>query len=139
MGVTPDFSDALVIWAYDQQVKVDPSSSSLYFDALKDITADRKTEALETKTVMLESQGQFSKKDLDAAYKHLDIEPGHAAVLTDEHIISQFSARLMDAGAGEQLRLKESLRLLGEARQSEIIKQNLSNSESSQRRSRVNY
>lgn len=78
---------------------------------------------------MLESEGQFSAKDLDAAYRHLGIDPAHASVLADEHIVSQYRSRLLDVSANEQAQMKESLRMLGDARQSEMIKQSLSDCE----------
>jgi len=102
----------------------------MYFQALKEIASERRSEVLETKAVMLESEGQLSANDIDAAYRHLGVDPSHANVLADEHIISQYQSRLLDVSVEEQGRLKESLKTLGTARQSQLIKQSLSNCES---------
>lgn len=108
---------------------MDPVDAARYFQALKEVASERRSELLETKAVLLESQGQMSAKDIDDAYRHLGFDPAHATVLTNDHIISSYQSRLRDVGQAEQARLRESLKIVGDARHSEVIKQCLSSCE----------
>lgn len=88
----------------------------------------RNSEALETKAVILESQGQVAQKDIDNAYRYFGFEPSHAPFLNDNHILETYRARLPDLGSNEQTVAKDNLRRIANVTNSEILKSIVSRS-----------
>ncbi|KAF2459645.1 hypothetical protein BDY21DRAFT_370337 [Lineolata rhizophorae] len=127
LGAVGDFADDLVYFAYRRQAECDAVNSPYYFECLEGIAEGRKSENLQTKTAILASEGKISRKDVDRAYAYFGIEKAHVGVLSDEHIIGQFQSRLQDAAPAQEGTLREMLRVIGQARQSETIKQAASN------------
>lgn len=117
------FADELLIFAYSRQVDCDPDNAPYYFECLQDLAKGRKSEVLETQVAVLASQGLFSRSDVEAAYRYIGVEPSHAVALSDEIIVSSFSSRLSDTAPALQTELREKLRLIGQARNSELIRQ----------------
>lgn len=82
---------------------------------------------LEMQVSLLASNGLASKRDVDAAYRFFGIDPGHAGVLGDEHIIGSFKARLSDSSPSLAEETRRQLRVLGDARASIRIRAEAAN------------
>ena len=117
-----DFSDALVLFAFTRQVETDINNQPYYFECLQDLAIGRKSEMLEMQVSILASNGLTSKRDLDAAYRFFGIEPAHAGVIGDDHIIGSFRARLSDISPSQIDGTRKQLRVLGDARNSDKIR-----------------
>lgn len=111
-----------MLFAFTRQVATDLANQSYYFECLQDLAIGRKSEMLETQVSILASNGVTSKHDLDAAYKYFGIDPAHAGVIGDEHIIGSFRARLSDMSPLLADEARKQLRVLGDARNSENIR-----------------
>lgn len=73
--------------------------------------------------MMLASQGHISRNDVEHAYKCLGLNPSDGAHLSDEYIVNIFQSRLPDVGSNQEGEMRLALRTLGQARQSEYIRQ----------------
>ncbi len=71
---------------------------------------------------LLASQGFTSRRDLEAAYRYFGIDPKHAGVISDDHIIGTFKARLSDISPSLADETRKQLRVLGDARNSDRIR-----------------
>lgn len=122
LGAVGDFADALVLYAYFRQVEADLAQQSYYFECLQDLAMGRHSEMLQMQVSLLASKGVTSKRDLDGAYRCFGIDPGHADVVGDDHIIGSFRARLSDISASQAEDARRQLRVLGDARNSDKIR-----------------
>jgi ubiquitin carboxyl-terminal hydrolase 25/28 len=127
LGAVGDFSDALLLFAYSRQVAVDLANATYYFECLQDLAIGRKSDLLETQVQILASNGQTNRKEVASAYRSLGMDPGHAHLLGDDHIIGQFKARLQDISPAAAEETRNNLRVIGNARNSDKIKQEASN------------
>jgi ubiquitin carboxyl-terminal hydrolase 25/28 len=118
-----DFSDALLLFSYSRQAAVDPVNAPYYFECLQDIAIGRNSEELSTTVMTLASQGVSNRREVAAAYKYFGIEPAHAPVLQDNHIIGLFKSRLQDIGPAAVEESRKQLRIIAGARSSERIMQ----------------
>ncbi|KAF2707431.1 cysteine proteinase [Pleomassaria siparia CBS 279.74] len=123
LGAVGDFSDALLTYAYTMQVLVDLINAPYYFECLQDIAIGRKSEELELTVLKLASTGQTNRHEVISAYKYLGIDPAHAPVLGDDHIVGIFRSRLLDIGPAAAEESRRQLRIIGNARGSDVIKQ----------------
>lgn len=122
LGAVGDFADALVLFAFSRQVETDLASQSYYFECLQDLAVGRNSEMLQTQVSLMASRGVTSKRDLDTAYKSFGIDPAHARVIGDDHIIGSFRARLADISPAQADEARRQLRILGNARDSDRIR-----------------
>jgi ubiquitin carboxyl-terminal hydrolase 25/28 len=127
LGAVGDFADSLLLFSYTRQVVVDPINSTYYFECLQDLAVGRKSEILNTQVAILASQGVSNRKDVANAYRFIGMDPGHAYMLTDDHIIGQFKSRLQDIGPAAVEETRNALRIIGNARNSDRIRQAASN------------
>jgi ubiquitin carboxyl-terminal hydrolase 25/28 len=118
-----DFADELLLFAYTRQSAVDPYNAAYYFECLQDIAIGRNSEELSTTVMTLASQGVSNRREVAAAYKYFGIEPAHAPILQDDHIIGLFKSRLQDIGPAAVEESRKQLRIIGGARNSERIMQ----------------
>ncbi|KAI9807762.1 MAG: hypothetical protein M1825_005067 [Sarcosagium campestre] len=125
LGALGDFSNRLLIFAYERQRTTDPENASYYFDCLRALTKQRDSEELDTQIALIESSGQVSQLDIDRAYEYLGIEPRSRGI-ADEHVIGTFQARLSDAPR-QAAEMRHHLAVIGIARNSEAIKSVASN------------
>jgi ubiquitin carboxyl-terminal hydrolase 25/28 len=126
LGAVGDFSDELLLFAYTAQWQADPVNGPYYFECLQDLAIGRKSTELEIQVQMLASKGHSNRKEVNNAYLYLAMDPRHAHVLGDEHIIGQFRARLQDIGPGAVQETRNMLRIIASARNSERIRQEAS-------------
>ncbi|OAL54917.1 ubiquitin C-terminal hydrolase-like protein [Pyrenochaeta sp. DS3sAY3a] len=122
LGAVGDFSDALVLFAFSRQAEQDYANQAYYFECLQDLAVGRNSDVLGTQVAIMASQGLTSKRDLESAYKYFGIDPAHANVISDEHIIGTFMARLSDIPASAVEEARKQLRVLGDARNSDKIR-----------------
>ncbi|KAI9717372.1 MAG: hypothetical protein M1812_004724 [Candelaria pacifica] len=120
LGAVGDFSDDLLIFAYDRQKLCDPDNAPYYLECLQDLGEDRKSEALQTKAVMMQSEGEISTKDIREAYRYFNLDP-QSSSLDDQTIIGVFQSRLSDAPK-QEADARLALRIIGQARGSEKIR-----------------
>jgi ubiquitin carboxyl-terminal hydrolase 25/28 len=105
------------MFAYDRQAICDPAQTPYYFDCLQSISDHRQSEDLQVKVATLQSQGMVSQRDLRAAYRFLDVNPGD----TDDHIANKFSVRQSNSGSQAQEAGREALQKIGMARASQRL------------------
>lgn len=120
LGALPDFADSLIEFAFDRQSNCDPAQHSYYFECLQIISESRNTEALQMKVATLSSQDLVSRRDLSAAYRHLQVH-GDARNLSDERIVEVFQARVGDLGVTAADEARQALYKIGQFRQSQVI------------------
>jgi ubiquitin carboxyl-terminal hydrolase 25/28 len=101
---------------------MDEPARSYYYECLQDLAVGRKSEALEMQVAMLGSQGLTSRREVDAAYQYFGIEPAHGVLINDEHIIGVFKSRLSDTGPSQVDEARRQLRVIGDARNSDMIR-----------------
>lgn len=92
----------------------DPERRSYYFECLQAIAELRSTDDLTIKVAMLASQNFISRRDLSAAYRHLNITNAESS--DDERILELFHARQSDLGAQAQEDARQALNKIGTAR-----------------------
>ncbi|KAF1987602.1 cysteine proteinase, partial [Aulographum hederae CBS 113979] len=114
LGALGNFSDSLIIFAYDRQAQCDPMRTSYYFDALSAIANSRTSEDLNMKVALLQSEGHVSQKDLQNAYRDLGAEP----VYSDDHILGIFKSMYSDVSPSRQAELRQSLSIIAQSRRS---------------------
>jgi ubiquitin carboxyl-terminal hydrolase 25/28 len=112
----------LILYAFARQVHVDVENRGYYFECLHDLATGRKSEILETQVAVLSSQGFVRKGDIETAYRYFGIEPSHAHLLNDEHIIGTYKSRLSDMGVAAAEELRRQLRIIGDTRDSALIR-----------------
>ena len=121
LGALTDFSDTLVEYAYDRQVICDPIRQGYYLECLQFITEDRNTEQLQMKVATLQSQDIVSRRDLNAAYRYLNITVADSRTIADERIIALFQARQSDLGLAAQEEARSHLYKIGVSRNSPLL------------------
>ncbi|KAF1970373.1 ubiquitin C-terminal hydrolase-like protein [Bimuria novae-zelandiae CBS 107.79] len=126
LGALADFSDSLLLFAYKRQVDVDPPNTPYYFECLKDLAKGRDSDALSTECAILASQDLVTRQEINQAYRTLAIDPSHVALLSDVIITEQYKARLSDIGPAQLEEAKNALRVIGIARDSDLIKRTAS-------------
>jgi ubiquitin carboxyl-terminal hydrolase 25/28 len=114
-----DFTDNLVLWAYNRQRNCDTESAPYYLECLSGLAAGRKSEALQVGVATLRSQGEFSRSDILEAYKALNIDFRNR---DEDLIIGVFKSRLIDAPIHEAS-MREQLGIIGKALKSPKIQQ----------------
>ncbi len=117
LGALSDFSDKLILFAYERQTACDPDSAPYYLSCLKEIAQERQSEELITQVALLESTGQISQRDIDTAYQYLQVDPSQ----DDASVIGAFQARISDAPR-QEAEARQHLQVVGIARRSESIK-----------------
>jgi ubiquitin carboxyl-terminal hydrolase 25/28 len=101
---------------------VDIENKAYYFECLQDLAGGRQSEILAMQVAVLASQGVTSKRDLERAYQYFNIDPAHASILSDEHIIGCFRSRLSDISPLQADEARKQLRILGDVRNSDRIR-----------------
>lgn len=127
LGATSDFADSLLIFAYDRQTACDPRNAPYYLECLQDLAQGRKSEVLETKAVLMESEGQISRKDIEKAYQFFGMDP-RARELDDDSIIGSFRSRVGDAPK-QEAEARRELGIIGLERKSDKIQYEAANCE----------
>lgn len=122
LGAVGDFADELILFSFSRQTAVDSENAAYYYECLQDLAVGRKSEFLEMQVAMLGSQGLTSRREVEAAYRSFGIDPVHAMHINDEHIVGVFKSRLSDISPSMADETRRQLRIIGEARNSEIIK-----------------
>lgn len=118
LGIPPDASDDLIIFAYRQQVETDPANEHHYLTYLIQIEGERSSEKLQTEVVMERSAGKIDYRQLADAYRYFGFHVENPS--DDTHIIGTFQSRLQDAHVhGPQMR--EQLKVIGKHRKSSKI------------------
>lgn len=80
------------------------------------------------KVAVLSSQGHVKQSILNQAYKSFGIDPGHAVLIKDEHIIGSYKSRLADISLAAAEDARKQLRIIGDARNSDLIRSEASDS-----------
>lgn len=127
LGATSELSDSLLVFAYERQTSCDPDNAPYYLECLQDLAKGRKSEVLETKAVLMESEGQTSRKDIHSAYRYFGMDP-RARDLDDDTIIGNFRSRVGDAPRQES-EMRRALGIIGLDRKSEKIRSEAANCE----------
>jgi len=128
LGAVGDFDDALILFAFSRQGAVDIENKAYYFECLQDLAAGRQSEMLQMQVALLASQGLTSKRDTERAYQYFGIDPTHANVIGDDHIIGCFRSRLADVSVIQAEEARKQLRVLGDVRDSDRIRSEASGS-----------
>ena len=127
LGSVEDFSDELLLFAFHAQYRVDPANATYYFECLQSIAIGRHSEELNTEVMMLASKGHITRLEAHRAYRYFDIDPRYASSLTDDHILQAFRARLPDISPAQVQDARNTLRMIGYARNSDKILHEASN------------
>ncbi|KAI1541322.1 ubiquitin C-terminal hydrolase [Pyrenophora tritici-repentis] len=127
LGAVGDFDDALILFAFSRQCALDIENKSYYFECLQDLAAGRKSEVLGMQVAMLASKGVTTKRETERAYQYFGIDPTHAGVISDDHIIGCFRSRLSDISLIQAEEARKQLRVLGDVRDSDRIPEKSTN------------
>jgi ubiquitin carboxyl-terminal hydrolase 25 len=118
LGAVNDFPDELIAFAYERQRHCDPQNSPYYLECLKGIGEGRGSMDLQEKSVLAISMGEHTLKDIEDAYKYFAVKPDTQG--GDDHIIGLYKSRI-EAAPLQKEEARQSLLIIGEARQSEAI------------------
>jgi ubiquitin carboxyl-terminal hydrolase 25 len=119
LGVPQDASDAIVRFAYQQQIRTNPKESAMYLTYLRAIVSHRRSELLETLLATEISAGKFDAGQLNDAYRYFSLSPQDEN-LTDDYIIGNFRSRLEDS-VKHEADMRAHLKIIGLHRQSRKI------------------
>ncbi|KAI9822563.1 MAG: ubiquitin-specific protease ubp2 [Pycnora praestabilis] len=125
LGAVADFSDKLLLFAYDRQRLCDPDNAPYYLECLQDLAKGRESESLQTQVAIMESEGQISRRDVGKAYAYFQLDP-QSKDLDDEYILNVFQSRVVDAPRQES-EMRQKLRIIGQIRRSDKIQHVASN------------
>ena len=128
LGALSDFSDQLVLHAFNWQTAFDQQQSPYYYDCLSAIAERRNSEALSVEIATMASQGFITRKDVEDAYRYFTIDPQRAPNMEDGHILGLFQSRLESAPAHQENDIRQQLRIIGQARGSNMLTDAASNS-----------
>jgi ubiquitin carboxyl-terminal hydrolase 25/28 len=118
LGVLDNFSDELLIWAYDRQCECDPRNKPYYLDCLSGFAIGRQSSDLQTKVVMATSAGEFGLNDIEEAYRFFTLDPNENH--TDDHIIGNYNSRI-ESAPRQKDEARICLRKIAKARNSDKI------------------
>lgn len=118
LGIVPDAADHLIRYAYRRQVAHDPPNIPIYFECLRDVALERRSDVLQTEVGMEESVGRYTASALEQAHTTFGI--GRQDTVEDETVIGMFHSRLMDTPSQES-ELRHHLRIIGSWRESHKI------------------
>lgn len=118
LGAVDDFTDTLLIWAYDRQCLCDPENKPYYLDCLSDLARGRGSPDLEIRVALAASAGELSWKDIEHAYKFFNLEVEY--VESDNHIIGIYNSRIASAPRQKD-EAKQCLMVVAKHRKSEAI------------------
>jgi ubiquitin carboxyl-terminal hydrolase 25/28 len=127
LGAVGDFSDALLLFAFSCQNRVDEANSPYYFECLQAIAIGRNSEVLDLQVQILASQGYTNRQEVARAYQYIGMDPDRADVVTDENIIGQFRSRISNIGPADAEESRNALRVIAFARKSDKIRQEAAN------------
>lgn len=118
LGVIDNFTDEMLMWAYDRQCECDSHNKPYYLDCLKGFADGRQSSDLQTKYVMATSAGEYGLKEIEDAYRFfaLDIK----STLTDDVIIGNYQSRI-ESAPRQKDEARNCLRKIARARNSEKI------------------
>ncbi|TLD20237.1 cysteine proteinase [Venturia nashicola] len=127
LGSLGDFTDELLIYAFEQQIKHDPVGTPYYYDCLAKLADKRKSETLEIKVMMLASEGYFGREDVTKAYKYFSLDAWNASNYTDEYIRNTFEARLGSVQQWQETEMRQMLRIIAMSRGSKSLEGSAAN------------
>jgi ubiquitin carboxyl-terminal hydrolase 25/28 len=113
LGVVDNFTDDLLIWAYDRQCECDPSNKPYYLDCLQGIATGRESPDLQMRVVMATSNGEHGLKAIEKAYKYFSLSPDTKEA--DNHIMGLYKSRIVSAPRQKD-EAREYLLILAKAR-----------------------
>jgi ubiquitin carboxyl-terminal hydrolase 25/28 len=118
LGAVDNFTDDLIIWAYERQCECDPRNKPYYLDCLSGIANGRKSSELEVKVAMAASAGEVGLKEIEDAYNFLAIDPNTRD--GDEYIIGVYNSRI-ESAPRQKDEARNCLRVIAKARDSKKI------------------
>ena len=107
----------------------EPESSPLYYQSLRRIAAWRQSEKLVQKTSLLEAQGFVGQTEIEQAYEYFGINADSQASYTDKQLLDLYRSRVPDLGKEEQVRARQALSKIAQARMSDTLRDATSDSE----------
>ncbi|KAH6637727.1 ubiquitin C-terminal hydrolase-like protein [Boeremia exigua] len=128
LGAVGDFADSLVSFAYRRQSAEDEVNAPYYLECFQEIAVGRNSDSLQYEVAMLASKDIPSRRDIETAYRSLGLEPAHGSTLSDRFVIDQARSRFPDISPTQREEIRRHLRVIGNARQSEEIKREASES-----------
>ncbi|KAF2096480.1 cysteine proteinase, partial [Rhizodiscina lignyota] len=128
LGALQDFSDQLIIFAFERQMRCDPENRGYYFDCLVEVESNRKnSEELGVKIALLRSDGYNTKKEIAAAYRYFGLDVNLRFTHGDDHIAGLYSSRLGSVPLSQHAECREQLRVIATARGSRTLMEIASN------------
>jgi ubiquitin carboxyl-terminal hydrolase 25/28 len=128
LGALGDFVDSLISFAYKRQSAVDKPNAPYYLECFQDIAIGRDSDTLQMDVAMLASQDVPNRRELENAYRSIGLDPAHGSTLSDQFIVDQTRSRLPDISPPQRQDLRRHLRIIGNARGSEMIQREASES-----------
>ncbi|KAF3047478.1 ubiquitin-specific protease ubp2 [Didymella heteroderae] len=128
LGAVGDFVDPLISFAYRRQSAVDRPNAPYYLECFQEIAIGRNSDTLQYDVALLASRDIPNRRDLENAYRSIGLDPVHGSTLSDQFIIDQTRSRLPDISPPQRQELRRHLRIIGNARDSEMIQREASES-----------
>jgi ubiquitin carboxyl-terminal hydrolase 25 len=119
LGAQDNFTDELLVWAYNRQRECDPRNRPYYLDCLAGLAEGRNSGELQTRQAMAESAGELRLSEIEAAYKFFALDPKMEH--TEDTIIGTYKSRIENAPL-QRDEARKCLNTIGEAKDSEKIK-----------------
>lgn len=115
----PFYSDDLIISCYENTVATDQENTMKYFDSLRDIRQRKANLKLSNYVSHLVSSGVIGQRDLDFAYKNLNIDPSQASLMDDDLLLTMYKNEVDQHPLDSKL--VDSMLLIANQRKSEKI------------------
>ncbi|KAF2630104.1 ubiquitin C-terminal hydrolase-like protein [Macroventuria anomochaeta] len=122
LGAVGDFADTLIHFAYQRQSIVDKVNAPYYLECFQEIANGRNSESLQFEVAMITSKDIPNRRELEAAYRSIGLDPAHGPTFSDRFIIDQARSRLPDISPTQRDELRRNLQLIGNSRESEEIR-----------------
>lgn len=119
LGATPEFTPEEILQRYNLQVVNDPKHRPYYFEAIKIIGQNQRSEVLEMKVAELMSLGEVSYSELSRAYNQFSLEYDSNVDYT--LLIDTFKHMVMEYPAKES-ELRQALQLIAQYTDNDTLK-----------------
>lgn len=118
LGAAGDFSDSLLLFAFERQRECDPQNKPYYLECLWGISKGRQSADLDEEYVKAISMGEHRLSEIEDAYRFLDIPLDTKD--GEDWIIGMYHSRV-DAAPRQKDEARQCLLVIGQARNSEKI------------------
>lgn len=123
LGALPDFSDRLIVFAFERQEVCDPDNLPHYYECLRQIfNARPNSDEIQMKVALLSSMGKKSRSEVADAYRYFGWDSTQEFAIDDAHIAGVYSSRLESVPMSQHPECRQMLEIIANSRDSRNLK-----------------